>query len=424
MTLFEISALLVTLAALFSYFNHRYLRLPTTIGLMVLALVLSLGLIAGARLYPPAMDQVERFLRAIDFEQVLLRGMLGFLLFAGALHVNLGQLRRHVGVVLSLATLGVFLSTFIVGAVVHMALRWLGIDLPFVYCLLFGALISPTDPIAVLAILRSQGAPQELQTQITGESLFNDGVGVVVFVTLLSLASPAGGTGAPGVGAVALFFLRQTVGGVLLGLALGYLVYRMLKSVDKYQVEILISLALVMGGYALAEVLSTSGPIAMVVAGLLIGNRGRELAMSDTTREHLDAFWELIDEVLTAVLFVLIGLEVLVLSLRLPYLLAGIMAIQTVLLARFASVGILTIPLRRLTPISPHAVKLMTWGGLRGGISVAMALSLHDRLRHAGRPTADVIVVMTYVVVVFSIIVQGLTFGRVVRRLLPRPAPD
>lgn len=424
MNLFAIAALLITLAAVFSYFNHRYLRLPGTIGLMIMALVLSLGLSLTARLSPVGLAEVERILGAIDFETLVLRGMLGFLLFAGALQVDLDDLREQLGIVLSLATLGVILSTLIVGGLIHEALRFLGIPIGWVPCLLFGALISPTDPIAVLSILRSQGAPRALQTQITGESLFNDGVGVVVFVTLLSLVGPASEGTPPGVGAVALLFLRQTAGGVLLGLILGTLAFRMLKSVDEYRVEILVSLALVMGGYALAEWLGTSGPLAMVVAGLFIGNHGRAWAMSDKSRAHLDDFWELIDEILTAVLFVLLGLEVLVLSLQMPYLLAGLVAIPVVLLARFISVGLVATALRRVASLRPHSVTLMTWGALRGGISVAMALSLHDRLQRAGDSTTDVIAVMTYVVVVFSIIVQGLSFGRVVRRLAPRATTD
>jgi CPA1 family monovalent cation:H+ antiporter len=419
MNLFDLSGLLVTLAAVFGYVNLRYLRLPPTIGQMVLALLLSLAVTLVVRLHPPAREVVSTLLGSIDFERVLLHGMLGFLLFAGALQVDAGELRRQIGVVLSLATLGVLFSTALIGLAMRMVLSALGLDVPLLFCLLFGALISPTDPISVLSILRSQGAPRDLETQITGESLFNDGVGVVVFTSLLTLVVLDGTGREFGPGAIAWLFARQALGGVLLGLALGYATYRLLKSVDKYQVEILLSLALVMGGYSLAEGLGVSGPITMVVAGLLIGHHGRANAMSRNTREHLDAFWEMIDEMLTSVLFLLIGLELLVLPLDWPYLIAGIVAVAVVLLARFASVAILGRAVHRISPLSPHALPLMTWGALRGGISVAMALSFHHHVRNAYPAGADVIVVMTYVVVAFSILVQGLSFGRLVRRVLP-----
>jgi CPA1 family monovalent cation:H+ antiporter len=421
--LVDLAALLVTLSALFAYVNFRYLKLPPTIGQMLLALVLSIFLAIIARAHPPAREMVASLLGPIDFEQLLLHGMLGFLLFAGALQVDVGELRRQVGVVLTLATLGVFLSTVIVGTILYFILQALGLEVSFLLCLLFGALISPTDPISVLSILRRQNAPPEIQTQISGESLFNDGVGVVLFTSLLASLVAGGAAERPGLASIALLFLREAVGGALLGLAMGYVTYRLLKSVDKYQVEILISLALVMGGYSLSDMLGVSGPIAMVVAGLLIGHTGRAFAMSKTTREHLDAFWELIDEFLTAVLFVIIGLEVLVVPLRWTYLLAGFAAIPVVLLARFGSVSLLAAAVHRIAPLGRHAIPLMTWGALRGGISVAMALSLHHHLRHQESRSTDVVVVMTYVVVVFSILVQGLTYGRLVRRLVPQQAP-
>lgn len=406
MNLLDIASLLVVLAALFSYINLRYLKLPTTIGLMVIALLMSLALIGLGKAGLEVEQLAHDLFAKIDFNQALLHGMLSFLLFAGALHVNINDLARQKWVIGSLATIGVVVSAIIVGGIIWLLSDSLGLRLPFIYCLLFGALISPTDPIAVLGILKSAKIQKTLETKITGESLFNDGIAVVVFIVLLRLASGGGEIGA---GQIVVLFLLEVIGGVLFGLAIGGVTYRLLKSVNNYQTEVLITLALVMGGYAFADVIHVSGPIAIVVAGLLIGNHGRSLAMSQTTREHLDTFWELIDEVLNAVLFVLIGLEVLVLAFTREYLLAGLLAIPVVLAARFISVGLPICLLRRRRSFSPHVIKILTWGGLRGGISVALALSLP-----AG-PERDGIVAMTYVIVVFSIIVQGLTIGKFVK---------
>ncbi len=402
MSLFNILAVLVNLSAVFSYINHRYLRLPTSIGVMLIALVMSLGIIALSHLGIPLEEDAALLLESIDFDETLLHGMLSFLLFAGALHININDLAKEKWIITLLATGGIVLSTFLVGWLIWWALNLLGIGIPFIYSLLFGALISPTDPIAVLGILKTTGAPKTLETKIAGESLFNDGVGVVVFLVLLGIAAGGGEITA---NKIFLLFVEEVVGGALFGLIVGLITYWMLKSVDSYDVEILITLALVTGGYALADILHISGPIAIVVAGLLIGNHGRLFAMSDKTREHLDMFWELVDEVLNAVLFVLIGLEVLVLQFTGHYLVAGLMAIPIVLLARFISVGIPVNLMRRFREFSPHVVKIMTWGGLRGGISVALALSLPPV------PAREVILAITYAVVVFSILVQGLTIG-------------
>ena len=406
---FEIIAVLVTLAATFSWLNHRFVGLPTTVGVMAFGLVASLALLAAGGLGLPVADAAEGFVASIPFHTTLLRGMLGLLLFAGALHVDLSDLRREAWMVGVLATLGVLVSTVAVGGLVWVVLETVGLPLPLIDCLLFGALISPTDPIAVLAILKTIGAPKRLSVQMAGESLFNDGVGVVVFLVLLEVAS---GTGDTTPGAVAALFLQETVGGAAFGLAAGYVAFRMLASVDNYQVEVLVTLALVTGGYAVANALHLSGAIAMVVAGLLIGNRGRAFAMSATTREHLDTFWELIDEILNAVLFVLLGLELLAVGHGRPALVAGACAIPAVLLARFASVGLPVVVLRWRGLVGGHAIKVLTWGGLRGGISVALALSLPPG------HTRSVLLPVTYVVVVFSILVQGLTIGPLVRRLL------
>ncbi len=406
MKLFNILAILITLSAVFSYINHRFIRLPTTIGVMAISLLASLGLIALGSLGFGLEENARILLNSIDFDETLLHGMLSFLLFAGALHVNLVDLSRQKYIISTLATLGVIGSTFIIGFASWWVLGWLGINLPFIYCLLFGALISPTDPIAVMGILKKARVPASLETKITGESLFNDGVAVVVFLVILEIAT---GTQGVTVASVAGLFIKEALGGMVFGLLIGAIAYWMLKSVENYQVEILITLALVTGGFALADTLHLSGPIAIVVAGLLIGNHGRMLAMSDEVRDHLDKFWELVDEILNAVLFVMIGLEVLILTFNRSYLLAGIILIPLLLAARFICVGIPVVLLKPFRTFSPHVIKILTWGGLRGGISVALALSLP-----AG-PNREAILAVTYIIVVFSIIVQGLTIGKLVK---------
>ena len=401
MDILNTAALLITLAALFSYFNYRFLKIPTTIGIMLIALLLSLTLLLVQYLGWSDLEQrAEAIVRSIDFHETLMQGMLSFLLFAGALHVNLEDLAKQKWFILLLATFGVVFSTFMIGSLSWVILNGLGLQIAYIYCLLFGALISPTDPIAVMGILKTVGVAKSLEIKIAGESLFNDGVGVVVFLVLLGIAT---GTHIPTPASVGTLLLQEAVGGALFGLVIGLLAFYMLRSVNNYQVEVLITLAVVMGGYALASAWHISGPIAMVVSGLVIGNHGRLFAMSDKTREHLDTFWELLDEILNAVLFVLIGLEVLLLTFKAEFFLAAIVIIPLVLFARFLSVGIPVTLLRRFRSFSPRVVEIMTWGGLRGGISVALALSLplgEER---------EVILAITYAVVVFSIVVQGLT---------------
>ncbi len=411
MELVNLLAIILSLSAAFSYINFRFIGLPTTIGVMLIALLSSLLMIVLDHFAVlDVRDQAEVMLENIDFNKALMDGMLSFLLFAGALHVNindLADLKLTVGI---LATFGVILSTFLVGSLVYYLLQLLGIGAPYLYCLVFGALISPTDPIAVMATLKKANIARSMETKIAGESLFNDGIGVVVFLVLLGLMmSPENVT----VTGVMLLFVQEAVGGIVFGLVLGMTGFYLLKSVDNYQVEILLTLALVLGGYTLAHALHTSGPIAVVVAGLLIGNRGRQYAMSTTTRTHLDDFWELLDEILNVILFVLIGLEVLVLEFAGPYIAAGALAIPLVLFSRFVAVGTPISILRRVTSFefSPHVVKILTWGGLRGGISVALALSLP---RGSER---DVFLVITYMIVIFSIVVQGLTIGNMAKRL-------
>lgn len=403
MTLIHTLTILICLAALFSYVNHRLLKLPMTIGLMAVALVFSLILLVLGKLGFGVEAEAQRFIGAIDFNEALMHGMLGFLLFAGALHVKLDELLDLKWVIGTLAVIGTILSSLLIGGLSYVVFALVGLPLPFLYCLLFGALISPTDPIAVMGVLRQARLPKALEMKIVGESLFNDGVGVVIFLVVLNLVPKE----TVHVTDVLVLFAEEALGGAALGLALGYIAYRMLRSVDNYQVEILITLALVMGSFGLADLLHTSGPIAVVVAGLLIGNHGRQWAMSETTREHLDNFWELLDELLNAVLFVLIGLEVLVLSFQQPYLIAGLVAIPLVLAARWITVVLQVKGLSVVHEFNEKTIRILTWGGLRGGISVALALSLPPG------SSRDALVTITYAVVVFSILVQGLTINRV-----------
>ena len=409
MSVFQVIAVLLTLTALFSYLNYRFIRLPTTIGVMLIALIASLALIALQHFGFSIGPMAGRVLQSVDFGQTLLQGMLSFLLFAGALHINLNDLAKQKWVITILAVVGVLISTFVFGTAIYFVLAWLSLKLSYVWCLLFGALISPTDPIAVLGILKSARVPKSLEIQIAGESLFNDGIGVVVFLVLYEIAVRGD---QPSFTHISTVFLEEAVGGAVVGLLLGWITYRLLKAVDQYQVEVLLTLALVAGGYALASAMHTSGPIAIVCAGVLIGNHGRRFAMSDTTREHLDTFWELVDEILNALLFVLIGLEVLVLTFTRDLLFAGLLAIPAILFARWVSVGAPVLAMSRWQKFAPGTVTIMTWGGLRGGISVALALSLPVGSER------ELVLAMTYVLVVFSILVQGLTIKQVVMRFM------
>ena len=416
MSLFSLVSVLVSLAAVSSYVNYRYIKLPTTVGVMLVALVASLALVLVGHYAGGFREQAAALVARIDFNQLVLHGMLAFLLFAGAIHVNLEELGHEWLSISSLSIFGTLASTFIVGGMTWLVLGWLGLGIPVLHALLFGALISPTDPIAVLGIMKSVGAPRQLEVQVVGESLFNDGLGVVVFLILLQLSGSDGAAGSAGaaplsmgVGAVGLLLLKEVGGALVLALAAGFITYQMLKRVDNYQVEVLLTLALAMGLYALADALHLSAPIAVVVAGLFVGNQGRAFAMTENTREHVDTFWELIDEILNVVLFLLIGLELLVLPIERGWLLAGVLAIPIVLAARWLSVAAIIGPLSRVTAQSKGAIAVFTWGGLRGAISVAMALSLPATY------SRSLVLTLTYFVVVFSILVQGLTVGRVIR---------
>lgn len=414
MSEFDLIAILTTMAALFAWVNHRFVRLPTTIGLMVISLVLSLVLVVLGRAGLATVDAFLAFVAAIDFDEAVLHGLLGALLFAGALHLDLDGLLRQRGVIALLATVGVVTSVAVVGVLTWLLFGWLGLGVPLVFCLLLGAIVSPTDPIAVAAVLEKAGVPPTLLAKVTGESLFNDGIGVVVFLLIVGLAT---GTHEATVGDAVQMFAVEVLGGLAFGAAVGWLAYHMLRQVDNDAVEILITLAVVTGGYALANHLHLSGPLAMVVAGLLLGNRGRALAMSAMTRERLDSFWELVDEFLNAVLFVLIGVEVVVVSFDGGVLLASVLVIPVVLFARWVSVAVPVTALKAVRGFTPHAVSVLTWSGLKGGISVALALSLPPG------PYRDLIVTATYVVVCWSIIGQGLTVGWVVQRLLGGAEP-
>lgn len=407
----NIVAIFLVVTALLAYLNHRFIGMPTSIGVMAAALALSLILVGldAIGVAHGLHESGQSLLRSVNFSDVLMQGMLSLLLFAGALHVDLSELKAYRWPVGVLAVVGTMLSTLVVGYGMWFALPLVGLDLPLMYCLLFGALISPTDPIAVMGILKSAGAPKELELVIAGESLFNDGVGVVIFSLLLGMLA-SGIT--PTVGHGFELLLHEAGGGLLFGGVLGYVTFRLLRSIDNYQIEVLLTLAAVTGGYALASQLHVSGPLAMVVTGLMIGNHGRELAMSDTTRRYLDMFWELIDEILNATLFVLIGTEILLITFTFNALLAVGVAVTVTLTARLLTVGLPVRLLPRAFKLPRGSWKVLTWGGLRGGISVALALTLPEG------PERNTVVALTYGVVVFSILVQGLSIAKVTRKAI------
>ncbi|MEO1835767.1 MAG: sodium:proton antiporter [Akkermansiaceae bacterium] len=421
MEFLDLAAVLLVLAAVFGYINLKLFKLPTTIGIMLIGLILSTLLLVFRDTVPLIPDLADRFVESIDLNEALMEGMLSFLLFAGALHVNLGNLADQKKLIGMLASFGVLLSTFLIGGATYYLFPVFGFEMPFLWCLVFGALISPTDPVAVLGILKTANAPKSLETKITGESLFNDGVGVVIYLAVLGIAMGGHGDhGINGAGDVLKLFVVEAGGGMIFGFALGILAFFMLRSVDNYQIEVLITLALVTAGYRLASHWHLSGPLAMVVAGLMIGNHGRAHAMSDKTREHIDTFWELVDEVLNAVLFLLIGLELFVLDLSGGALAAGGVLILVVLAARFIAVSIPITLLKRNRTFTPGVVKILTWGGLRGGISVALALGIPKGGAHP--EYREVILVVTYVIVVFSIAVQGLTLKSMVAKVVKAEA--
>ncbi len=417
MTLLDIIAMLFALSALFGYFNHRFLRLPHTIGLVVIALTASITLIVIDMLVPgfEVDDVVRGAISSIDFNATLMEGMLSVLLFAGAVHVDLSEMAARKWAIGILATLGVVTSTFLIGGAIWVLSDLLGTPIPFMWALVFGSLISPTDPVAVLGILKTVSVPKPLEAKIAGESLFNDGVGVVVFSIVVAIAvGVAPGEEAIGAADVARLFAVEALGGAVLGIASGYLAFLAMRKIDEHNLEVLITLALVTASYAIALQFHLSGPIAVVVSGLFIGNHGAQFAMSENTRKHVFQFWELLDEILNSVLFLLIGLEVLVVVIEPQFAPLALMAIPLVLFARFTAVGVPITLLSLRAEFTRGAITLLTWGGLRGGISVALALSLPDV------EFKSAILTMTYAVVVFSIIVQGLTMKPLVRHLMRR----
>lgn len=412
LSVLEVGAIFLTITALLAYINHRFIGLPTTIGVMVISLVVSIfAIFLGILGFDQLIDYEVGLLAQLDFTEVLLDGMLSMLLFAGALHVNISDLRRYKLPIGILACLGTVISAVLIATTVYLVMPLLGFQLPYIWCLLFGALISPTDPIAVMGILASAGAPKSLETVIAGESLFNDGIGVVIFVILLGVLASGD---IPTMGAIGHSLALEAGGGIVFGVVLGAILYYLLKSIDSYQEEVLLTLAGVLGGYALASHWHLSGPLAMVMMGLMLGNKGRAYAMSDKTRHYVDLFWELIDEILNAILFVLIGLEVVVIAYSVNLFIAAFLAIIIALLARFIVVGMTTKTFSQQLELPKGAWKVLTWGGLRGGISVALVLQLPIG------PERDILLALTYAIVIFSILVQGLTIGKVARHIAPK----
>ena len=410
MEYFLITSILVCLAAVFGFINVKFLKLPNSIGLMLITILFSLGVLALSTVDDTLLNAEIEIINSIDFQTVLLDVMLSFLLFAGALHTNFEQLRIQRWPVLVFSTIGVLVSTFLVGTIIYFILQLIPLNVDYIYCLLFGALISPTDPIAVLGILKKAGAPKKLEAKIVGESLFNDGVGVVIFLTIYKIASST--SGEVGVGQVLKLFGLEVIGGIAIGLVLGYLTYRLMKSINDYDIEVIITLAAVMGGTAIAHHYHFSAPLAMVTAGLIVGNDTvRSSTMSEITETYVDKFWELIDILLNTILFVLIGMEMLVLTVEGDYVIAGLIAIPVVLLCRYASLLVPIQFFRRKLDFVPNTNLIMTWGGLRGGISIALALSLTAEMHR------ELFLLITYFIVVFSILVQGLTVGKVVKKL-------
>ena len=411
----ESVSIIFGISALLSLINYKWVKLPYTIGLMVLSMVL-IGLLFLIRPFAPNLFQVFcDVVYEANFEHLLFDVLLSFLLFAGALHINIKDLAKERGSVFLFATLGVLISTFLIGIGTYFIANIVGIAIPFIYCLLFGALISPTDPIAVLSILKEAKVSKPLQLKIEGESLFNDGVGVVVFTGLI-LLTPMMGMEEKSedlIAEIGLLFLEEALGGLVFGVLLGFVGYRLILMVfDEAKLAVLLSLAIVMSGSAIAQMIHVSAPLAMVVCGLIIGNRLDINHEMDSEAKHLlNEVWEVLDEVLNGILFVLIGLALHILEFDTRFLLLGVIAIFVVLLARFISIYSTYSLVKHPEQHSLNTVKIMTWGGLRGGISIALAMSLGEY------PFGDGIILMTYVVVLFSIIVQGLSLGKLVKHL-------
>lgn len=401
--------IMIVLTSIFSYINERFIKFPPSIGIMFMAMVLSIAILALGKTFPAFKEESVRMISSIDFHALLMKVMLAFLLFASAFHINVQRLQKQIVPVITFASVGVVISTFVIGALCYWIFNyWFGQNIPFVYFLLFGALISPTDPIAVMGIIKGTSLPKSLKAKVSGESLFNDGMGVLLFTVVLEIASL--GIKNMTVGKLSWLFLQETCGGLLWGALLGYSSMHLHKKIDNYKVEVLITLAVVMGGYAMASFLHVSGPLAMVVAGIILGEKGVE-EMSDTTSDYLGKFWEMIDEILNAVLFLLIGFEMLVIPFTWNSVWMGFAAVAVVLVGRWLSILIPVFFLQFHHPFEKNSIAFLTWGGLRGGISVALALSLPEEMHR------NEIVTITYFVVLFSIIIQGLTVGKLAQKL-------
>ncbi|WP_116787281.1 cation:proton antiporter [Flavobacterium psychrotrophum] len=413
MELYYSLSILIVLASFFAYLNVRFLKLPSTIGVMVIAMAVSIVLVAFGNIFPTTLHRLTSLIKEFDFTELLMGAMLNFLLFAGAIHINIKDLREQRGPIVVFSTLSVVISTFVVGTLIYF-IPIKDLEIPYIYCLLFGALISPTDPVAVLSILKQAKVRKSLETKIAGESLFNDGVAVVVFAVILELAQ--GNTEDLTALNVIWLLIKEAGGAFILGLALGITASRAMRKVDDYKVSVLITLSVVMGGYLIARGLHISGPLTMVFAGIMIGNLRKRFAMSTTTKDYLDKFWELNDEILNAILFLFIGLNLLMIKDLNDYWVPGLAAVVLVLFARFFSIWLPTkiIPFRE--KFSKGTIKILVWGGLRGGVSIALALSMDDN------PYKNTLIAITYFVVVFSIIVQGLTIGKFAQKVLAKEA--
>ncbi|MBK9478772.1 MAG: sodium:proton antiporter [Bacteroidetes bacterium] len=408
MDIFHLISLIIVISAAFAYLNFRFLKLPASIGLMLMSLGLSLLVLLAGNFFPSIKQKIATEVLGINFSDLLLEGMLSFMLFAGAIHVKFADLKSEKLNILLLSTVSVLISTFVIGISAFYLFNFLGINVQLIHSLLFGALISPTDPIAVLSILKSAGVSRSLETKMAGESLFNDGVAVVVFITILQFALP---NASITIFNVLLLFGQEALGGLILGLAIGWISFKLIASIDNYQVEVLITLAMVMGGYTLAHYLHVSGPLAMVVAGIITGNKSRDLGMSKITAEYVDKFWELIDEILNAILFVIMGLELLLIKSNATLIFASLLMVIISIITRYFSIIIPAFLVHLNEKINQKVLIILTWGGLRGGISIALALTIQPTM------DKDIWVTATYIIVCFSILVQGLTVGKLAQRL-------
>jgi CPA1 family monovalent cation:H+ antiporter len=409
MEIYNIITLIIVLTAVFGYINHRFIKLPRTVGIMIISLIASLTVVGIGAISPEFFEKTTEAISLIDFQTVLLKVMLSFLLFAAAIHVDSKKLKRERASIITFATIGVVISTFVIGSLLFLTTSLFGLSVNYLYCLLFGALISPTDPIAVIGILKKAKIPQSLETKISGESLFNDGVGVVLFITFLEVAQM--GVQNTSIWKIIWLFMREAGGGLLFGWLLGYIGYLGLRSIDNYVVEVMITLSIVMGGYWCAEIIHVSGPLSMVMAGLITGNKSMDVVANEVARDYIGKFWEMIDEVMNAILFLLIGFEMLIIPFNFTLLALGCITIVIVLFGRLISVSLPIRILKYKNSFAKNTIPILTWGALRGGISVALALAVPKYMY------GDMFVSITYIVVLFSIIIQGLTIGKFAKKL-------